>query len=264
MSKASMQKIIAIASVFLGFTSLIMIKAADSVPSLAQNKPNSEVTGDARTINPIAIHIFRKTLANLDKTINTGQDFDYWPDGGIQIAYYHLATFISYQSLCQLSPEPVFLSGPHSKINLHLSSGQTFGYYNPKFLQWFQNHLSATLQNKRFVKSTQINFQTYLGKTVQTYWATYTVLNQHPQELNALLKDYEQRLNERSLPEAYYYNIAWQENSDQYDSLRELSTAYDMNVVAPAVYFWLRRRLDGTDQQVFAMVEYLMDTYHIK
>jgi hypothetical protein len=261
------KKILVIATAMVGCGQLIFIKSADSVPSVPataiQNKDSSPST-DSQTINPVVIDKLSTALSKLEQTINTGQGFDYWPDGGMQIAYYHLATFVSYKTISQLSPEPVYLSGPHGKNNLNVSSSQTFGHYNPKFLQWLQDHLLEILQDKHFVKSTRENFQTYLGRTVQTYWATYMILNQHPHELNTLLDDYEQRLKDRTVPDDYYYNIAWQENSDQYDSLRELSASYDMNVVAPAVYFWLRRRLDGTDTQVFSMVEYLLNTYQVE
>jgi hypothetical protein len=258
------KKILVIASAMIGCGQLTTIKPADSFPSVTsntiQNKDSSST--DFQTINPVVIDKLSKALSKLDQTVNTGAGFDYWPDGGIQIAYYHLATFLPYKTISQLSPYPVFVSGPHGNNNLNLTASQTFGHYNPKFLQWLQDHLLEILQNKQFVKSTCNNFQTYLGKTAQTYWATYTVLNQHQNELDTLLADYKQRLQDRSVPEDYYYNLAWQENYHQYDSLRELSASYDMNVVAPAVYFWLRRRLDGTDRQVFSMVEYLLDNYY--
>lgn len=259
------KKILVTATVMIGCGQLIVVKSADSVPFQStniQNKPS--FFADNQPINPIVIDKLSEALSKLNQTVNTGQGFDYWPDGGIQIAYYHLATFVSYKTISHLCPYSVFRSGPHGTNNLNLSASQTFGHYNPKFLQWLQDHLLEILQDKRFVKSTRDNFQTYLGNTAQTYWATYTVLNQHPNELNTLLADYKQRLQDRAVPEDYYYNIAWQENSDQYDSLRELSASYDMNVVAPAVYFWLRRRLDNTDNQVFSMLEYLLDTYQVE
>ena len=199
----------------------------------------------------------------MDKTTNTGQGFDYWPNGGIQIAYYHLATFLSYKTLANLSPYPVFLSGPHGEANLNLNSGQTFGHYNPQFLRWLQDHLIEVLDDARFIEFTRDNFLTYLGDTTKTYWATYTTLNRHPEEFNTLLADYQERLQNRSVPDSYYYNIAWGENSDRYESLKKLNASYNTNVIAPAVYFWLRRRIDGTDSLVFSMLEYVLNAYEI-
>lgn len=259
---ATITKVLLIAAIVIGLGKLMVKKSVDFGSSSGDRDPDSLIISNQETINPVVIDKLRQVLANLDKTVNTGSGFDYWPNGGIRIAYYHLATFISYQAISNLSPYPVFVSGPHGTVNLNLNSSQTFGHYNPKFIRWFQDHLIEVL-DKSFVQLTRDSFQTYLGNTTKTYWATYTILNQHPEEFNALLQDYEQRLTKRSVPDSYYYNIAWQENSDRYNSLSELSATYDMNVVAPAVYFWLRRHIDGTDEQVFAMLEHLLSTYEI-
>lgn len=232
--------------------------------SSKKNQDCSPTLANYQTINSDLVTLLKKTFSNLDKTVNTGQGFDYWPNGGIQIAYYHLATFITYGMIANLSPEPVFLSGPHGAVNLNLNSSQTFGHYNPKFLQWFQDHLIEVLQDDSFVEATLNSFQTYLGDTAQTYWATYTILNQHPRELDTLLEDYKTRLENRSVPDGYYYNIAWEDNANQFNSLQKLNESYNTNVVAPAVYFWLRRYIDGTEAQVFSMLEYLLVAYQIK
>ena len=173
-------RLIIMATVVIGLGQPTIGKSVNSAQLTCSNKDRDCLPAptNSQTINPVIINILKKTCSNLDKTVNTGQGFDYWPNGGIQIAYYHLATFVSYEMISYLSPEPVFLSGSHGAINLNLNSSQTFGHYNPKFLRWFQDHLIEMLQDKRFVESTLKNFQTYLGDTAKTYWATYTVLNQ--------------------------------------------------------------------------------------
>ena len=253
------------------FTSILLIACvgvAIALPYQVQaisNKHQNDCTAicSQSPINPTLIALLSKTFSNLDKTRNTGQGFDYYPNGGIQIAYYHLATFMTYKAIASLAPYPVFRSGPHGNVNLNLNSSQTFGHYNPQFLQWFQDHLSEVLSDQRFIDLTRDHFQTYLGNTVLVYWETYTTLNQYPQEFNTLLQDYQQRLQNRSLPEGYYYNIAWSDNSAKYASLTQLNESYNPNIIAPAVYFWLRRRLDGTEDRVFSMLEYLITAYQI-
>lgn len=261
---ANLGKTLIIGSI-IGWGQITIVRSSVSVRAAEKQKTKDcSFVADAKTVNPVMIAKLSQVLSNLDKTVNTSEGFDYWPNSGIRIAYYHLATFLSYKTISQLSPYPVFLSGPHGAINLNLNSSQTFGHYNPKFLQWFQDHLIEILQDKSFVRLTKQKFHTYLGNTAKTYWATYTVLNQYPNELNTLLEDYQKRLKDRSIPEGYYYNIAWRENSKQYDSLSQLSASYNVNVVAPAVYFWLRRRIDGTDEQIFSLLEYVLDTYQLK
>ena len=259
-------RLIIIAAAAIGLGQPTLGKSLDfaQLISRRKNQDCSSTSANSQAINPVVLAILKKTFSNLDKTVNTGQGFDYWPNGGIQITYYHLATFLSYEMISYLSPEPVFVSGPHGVVNLNLNSSQTFGHYNPKFIQWFQDHLIEMLEERRFVASTLKNFQTYLGDTAKTYWATYTILNQYPNELNTLLEDYKTRLKTRSLPDGYYYNIAWSDGAEKFNSLTKLHAAYDANVVAPAVYFWLRRYLDGTEEQMFSMLEHLLVAYQIK
>ena len=95
-----------------------------------------------------------------------------------------------------------------------------------------------------------------------TYFATYKILNEHPKELNALLQDYKIRIDNRTLPQGYYYNIAW-EGEMSFQSLKNLFAIYDVNVVTPAVYFWLRRHIDGTHQEIFSILESLLGTYQM-
>ncbi len=202
-------------------------------------------------------------LSKLDETRNTGTGFDYWPRGGIQIAYYHLATFASYETLSRLSPYPVFLSGPHGTRRLNLDARFTFGHYNPEFLRWFQDHLMEILEERTFVQATAELFRNYLGGTAMAYRDAYLVLSEHPKEMNVLLEDYKTRMNNRTLPAGYFYNLAWQEAADRFPSLKKLYATYDSNVAAPAVFFWLRRHIDGTHQQVFSILESVLGAYQM-
>ena len=215
------------------------------------------------SINPEVIAIGKNTLSNLDKTRNTGKGFDYWPNGGIQIAYYHLATFATYEILSTLSPYPVFTSGPHGSRYLDLDSRFTHGHYNKDFLRWFQEHLETILQDSEFVNATQGKFKQYLANTLSAYQATYLALAENPDEFNTLLKDYQTRIENRSLPESYYYNIAWSDAEEKYLFLKALNNSYSSNVVAPAVYFWLRRHMDDTHEEMFSIIDSLLKSYNI-
>jgi len=108
-----------------------------------------------------------------------------------------------------------------------------------------------------------VSRRTSSGKTAIAYWERYNILNEHPKELNALLQDYKTRMDNQTLPVGYYYNIAWEEGEKRFASLKQLYASHDGNVVAPAVYFWLRRHIDGTHQQVFSMLESLLGAYQI-
>lgn len=249
---------------------LLSVNRGNSTPQNVPITP-AQTTGTApgattrpvESVNQTAVSVGKALLSSLDKTRHTGPDFDYWPKGGIRIAYYHLATFAGYETLTRLSPHPVFVSGPHGTDHLNLNAPFDFGHYNPEFLRWFEGQLSEILKDQEFVKRTTPLFQTYLGSTADSYRATYRALNRHPDELAALLQDYKIHLDNRTLPEGYYYNVAWSEAADRYTFLKELNASYDPNVTAPAVYFWLRRYIDGTHQQVFSMLESLLNAYQM-
>lgn len=215
------------------------------------------------SVNQTVVSVGKTLLSNLDKTRHTGPGFDYWPKGGIRSAYYHLATFAGYETLTRLSPYPVFVSGPHGTDHLNLNARFEFGHYNPEFLRWFQGQLSEILKDQEFVKQTTPLFRTYLGSTAEAYRATYKALIDHPDELMALLRDYKNHLDNRTLPEGYYYNVAWSEAAERHPFLKELNATHDPNVIAPAVYFWLRRYIDGTHQQVFSMLESMLHAYRM-
>jgi hypothetical protein len=224
-------------------------------------RPVPKMPDDQISINPEVIALGKKVLSKLDETRNTGDGFDYWPLGGIQIAYYHLATFVGYEKLVKLSPYPIFLSGPHGTENLNLKARFSFGHYNPDFLRWFSDQLMEILQDRAFVKTTSPLFKRYLSMTAKAYWATYKILNENPEELNTLLLDYKTRIDNRTLPSGYYYNIAWEEARNKFVSLKALGEYYASNVTAPAVYFWLRRIIDGSHEQFFSMLESLLEAY---
>lgn len=213
--------------------------------------------------DPEVVALGKAMLSHLGTTRNTGTGFDYWPDGGIRIAYDHLATTATYATLAELSPVPVFVSGPHGDRRLQLDAPFTFGHYNPAFLRWFRANLSEVLRDRPFVRSTSEPFKKYLGTTAMTYRATYLTLNENPQDLESLLKDYKARMSGHNLPKRYYYNLAWSEATTRYPTMHKLREAYDSNVVASAVYFWLRRRIDGTDQQIFSMLDDLLRRYRM-
>lgn len=228
------------------------VPAVDSSPAPASANP--------RAIVPEVVAAGKRLLRNLDQTRNTGPGYDYWPDGGLRITYHHLATFASYETLARLSPHPVYLTGPHGTRALDLNSQFTFGHYNPAFLLWFEAQLDEVLSDRSLVQSTAPLFRRYLERVAVTYWATNRALNENPAETRWLLDDYWSRMDNRTLPPGYY-GTSWRGAEDRFAFLAQVKASYDDTVVDQAVYFWLRRRIDRTDAQVFAMLESLLGAY---
>jgi hypothetical protein len=233
-----------------------------------KNKQNSVQATNAEGIQPMPstreasppnsdlVTNLRRLLSNLDRTRNTGDGFDYWPHGGVQIAYFHVATFLSYEQISALSPYPVFVSGPHNAHELYLSEPYTFGHYNQAFLRWFHSQAFEMLQDRAFVDSTKKSFDDNLGYTARNYWLIYTLFKNNPNDFNVLVDDYASKIKTKSLPDAYYYEAGWAALG-KYSYLAKL----DGNVASPAIYFWARRRLDGTDEEIFSILDLVLRAY---
>jgi len=75
-----------------------------------------------------------------------------------------------------------------------------------------------------------------------------------------LKSNYLKHINEKTLPEKFYYKIAW--NSEQYKSINQLGNEYGINVIAPSIYFWLRRSIDGTDESIYTALDKILRAYY--
>ena len=201
------------------------------------------------------------TLRGLDKTEYNGRGFDYWPDCGLRNAYHHLRTFVLYEEVVALSPVPIFLSGPHGESQLALNERYDFGHYNPEFIEWIDLHVDEVMGRKALIESARPLFDAYLGSTAAVYLDTYKALQNNPDERDRLLEVYQGGMESKTLPEGHYYEIAW-EGDKKYSFLGPLYKKHNVNVVAPAVYFWLRRDLDGTSARIFQVGLKVMEAFH--
>lgn len=168
---------------------------------------------------------------------------------------------ISLAFLNSVSPHPVFRSGPHGKSELNLDSIQSFGHYNPRFLDWLGNGLSKFYQRtgeqglvllKNIYKR---EFQT----TALTWYGVWKLLNSHREKkirpigrsFADLRKEYASSL---SLPAEQQFNI-------RYNQMGGLASRYEKEYdlsfyeVYTAGHFWLRRSLDGTAQKFAALLD---------
>ena len=238
-------------------------------PSLSAKEKNSQ--NEIKNIKELKTNIenrdklmedmIRKILLNLDKTKFLGSDFDYWPDGGLRSTYDHLKGTLSYRLLNQISPYEVFINNLHTKNNLVLNSRYSFGYYNPKFINWISDRVATVLDDGSFVKKSKKLFDKYLKSLFITYWMTYRTLDKDKNEKQMLTNEYLSLIKSKKLPDGYYYDIAW--NSEKFDFMNYLveENKLNINVVAPAVYFWIRRSVDGTDEKIYLIIDSFLRAY---
>lgn len=227
--------------------------------------PPTEITEEVVSPNLTTFQVLGSMmLKNLDKTVYMGNNYDYWPDGGIKCAFNHLRSLVSYQSLRMLIPHDIYLSGPHTEQTLRLDRPYSFGHYNPEFLSWLDNAIQPLLNDEQLVKETTPLFQEYVGQTTKTFWLCYLYLNKYPEMADSMKNAYQELIAHQELPRTYYYDLAWQDKR-KYPYLRELNDLgeyLDFNVLTTAVAFWLRRKMDGTEDQMFDILDGIMEAYY--
>ncbi len=180
--------------------------------------------------------------------------YDYFPNGGIRSFYCHLKQAFSYGQLEKLAGVPVFVSGPHSKDELDLNAKTEFGHYNPEFVKWLNDHAIPAMDNSVFRRATQGIYDGYVKNLARTYFVTYLQLREVPEYFTLQKIKYKGLMDSGSVPFSY--------GSMEYFGFADLADAgYNGNVVGPAVLFWIRRSMDGTDVDFFQGLKRLLKTY---
>ena len=197
---------------------------------------------------------------------------------GLRRLYCTVSPQLPYALVENLLGEPVFLNGPHQDGQLNLAHASQFGHYNPKFLIKFSNALKSLLDNDTFVARTRLFHNRMLKDIIDPYLASYSYIELHRADawlINAL---------DVKLGKAEPAYGSWQDSVDQYElrtetnqplpygwaqeRLRDATVAlatpqcndcfYNINT---AMAFWLRRSIDGTDDQFLALAEMLQQAY---
>lgn len=175
----------------------------------------------------------------------------------------------NYTNLSQIEAifgVPVFLKGPHKKA-INYNSSTSFGHYNPAFIQQLETTFRLAMKHPNYKEVLKKVYQTYLQGMALTYKDAYYFLHSNPSKLKALQEAYNQQLQtpqgtlEGSLQEEFrayadgeYFSTEIQEKANQ---LEEFGVDWYEKVTAPA--FWLRRSLDGTDEQWLELLELVME-----
>lgn len=229
-------------------------------------------SGSRGATNARALSLARDVWSALDRTNNTCEDlFDYHPTGGIRIFACHVFSLTSYEQIVAVSGIQPFVSGPHAQ-GLDLTSSRDFGHYDPAFVRFVTDHAIPAAEDATFRAATQGHYDHYVRPLARILHATHEKLAQNPGCADAELADYTQAIGSgrtRDYVEPWYYFMNAQycdHRRADYDYFSNTSDGepdggYDGNVTKTAVGFWLRRRMDGTDQLFFEALVRLMNAY---
>lgn len=156
--------------------------------------------------------------------------------------YCHLRNFGTLKTLEAAIGMPVFLAGPHVDGKMDLSSSDSFGHYNPQFVQTLHLWTLSVLKDSAFLEATRPNFEQYIEPLAKAYDDAY----------QSLLADEE---NYQAAQQAYQESLSAESWRDRFQS-REFSDEH-----SNAVRFWTRRGIDGTHEFFATGLEMLRDAY---
>ncbi len=184
------------------------------------------------------------------------QDFDYFPEGGIQNFWCHRPARITLASVRELVGVEIFKSGPHTADALQLDAANDFGHYDPAFVRALVEKAAPSEHGSAAQIATQAAYDASMKPLAEIFWKTYAK-SQADKECFAREKTaYGNLIAKKKLPKDYYERWFYFMNPHFCDKGPEKSFKFwmdhgfdagvDGNVTKTVVGFWLRRSMDGT------------------
>ena len=189
------------------------------------------------------------------KQANAFRDLHTWlPDRGLRGLYGNLRGHLSYQDLEKLIEIKIFLKGPHTDGKLNLTSNQ-FGHYNPAFPRWLKQNAIPGRSNPKLRALYQPIYDLSFRRMARTYYLAHRHLHSDPMRLKKIHNDYIGRVkNEEATGQ--FLGDAFRAFADQMEN-----NGYDWYEANTAPGFWLRRSIDGTDNEFHAGLVALLETH---
>jgi len=176
---------------------------------------------------------------------------DTWLDVGLRSKYALAKNYASLSILEETFDEDVFLRGPHHG-DMDFNSTTSFGYYNPMFITKVHDALNTALKNPVFKQVAQPFYDNHLRSMANTYQEAFLHIEKNPDLKKRLVNKYIRMVaqpdgtTEGSLQE-YFRTFA--------EDLEKGSQRADVYEGFTAPSFWIRRSIDGTDDEFIKLLE---------
>lgn len=227
-----------------------------------------------------AVPVGQKELKTQFKTVveqwgkqaeNYQNDYDAdqtWLNVGVRSKYAYMKDYLSIGLLETISGEKVFLGdNPHGK-HPDYNNKTNFGHYNPEFIMTVYEPLASLLIDNTFKAAAQDIYNQHLQTTARNYYLAYKFLHQEGEEQLVYGLDREWTLLEIQT----MYQDVMKGEAGLYDDgayfLGELFRNYadekekeglDWYEADTAPGFWIRRSIDKTDKQFFALISLIIN-----
>jgi hypothetical protein len=186
-----------------------------------------------------------------------------WLDVGLRYPYAVLKAYASLEKIEAAAGLKVFVSGPHSK-DIDFKSQNSFGHYNPAFVTRTLQTLKTANAIAAFKTLAQQVYDKHLKTTARGYYKAYQYVNNSPQiqgsqgtiTLGEIMDTYKRNMTEESTSSGDYIQNIF----NDYASSEE-KAGMDPYVASTAPGFWTRRKIDNSDKEFFALLEYIISQY---
>ncbi|WP_298517194.1 hypothetical protein [uncultured Kordia sp.] len=205
------------------------------------------------------------TVDNWENTV-TSVDFykevpeTYIPESGVRGRYALYDQFFSISALETIVGERVFLKSPHTDTP-NYKSKTTFGYYNPLFIKKLEGNLRFVFENESFVKSMQAHYDKELKQYLRTYYLSYKVAANNEEIMAGYLaaisdpKKHEY-MDGRIKGPSFYLQETFRDFANSLEK-----DGYDVYEAFTCPGFWVRRSIDGTADEFYALLNLTLQTF---
>ena len=225
-------------------------------------------------------HAFVHGMLNLEgqyeRIAECPEEQTWLPDMGIRGLYCHLKAFLDYEHLQAVLSESIFVQGPHGNGILNLKASGEFGYYNVDVLKTLTEQvILPSLTDVEFIAATQESYDLYLKNLAQSYYTAYQFLKTvdaawlaNPLGVNyqkeepiyvdqeSVEASYLKHLEQQTLPDDFLQEV-FREPTDRLVDENDPEW-YNVNT---AFGWWLRRSIDGSEQEFLRILELFLMSY---
>ncbi len=190
------------------------------------------------------------------KPIRVDWAHDYgFDDGGTLNSFEYLRSLMPYSQFQKKCPVKIFLKGPHTNTALDLNSQNSFGYYNPEFVNLLHSSINHIIKNREFINSTRSALNKFkILKKLNDYLKIYNLIQENQSEFNKIKSEFVD-LIETNKWDSYYYR-------EKLPSI--LDTEYYWNWSETNYYFWVRRDVDNTKEKWHQIISDVIKAYEAK
>lgn len=213
----------------------------------------------------------RRGWLRLPKARNWCPYKDIKPSDGIRSLYCYLKDLSNIPELEYYFGKDIFIKGPHKEGFLILDDPYQFGYYHPDFPKFIRETLVPAAKDPAFQRLTQPIYNQYLKEFARTFYATREKLKSNPLYYTTEKIRYKKLIQEKRLDPFYfekYFNFMqpgftddWNPNTSSKFLEKPGDENFNGNIVKVAVLFWIRRSIDGTEEEFFKGLKLILLTY---